>query len=181
MSGRSREERAVRTANLALQVACVIAVAAAGVVLQPRRPTTALPSAPNGDLSVASAAVNVVESLESLPAPLPADAAPSPPPAAALVTDVVLLPCREPNPRSDGRFLIPPHDPTHRTIVGLPSGPGEPRRGIVIPPHDSDRESRISIEIIALDSILEHTLRVPPHDPSRYKLVGPDSLPCLAD
>jgi hypothetical protein len=62
----------------------------------------------------------------------------------------------------------------------LPAGPGEPRRGLVIPPHDPGTENRIGFELVPLDSILDHTIRIPPHDPTRYKLIRPDTLPCLA-
>jgi hypothetical protein len=189
MNVRSREEAAARTADAALWAATVLALLGLGVILYLRYqvppvvdhvwsappPTAAgLGSAP--DLSVATAATTVAESLGP-----PPDSASAPPPPAppAAVTDVVLLPCTEPNPRPDGRFLIPPHDPAHRTIVGLPSAPGEPRRGLVIPPHDPARENRIPLELVPLDSVLEHTIRLPPHDPSRYKLIRPDSLPCI--
>lgn len=98
-----------------------------------------------------------------------------------VVTDVVLLPCSTPNPRADGSFLIPPHNPRHRTIVGLPHQPGESARGFVIPPLDPKRENQVPIQIIPIDSILAHTLRVPPHDPTGYNRVRPDSMACLPD
>lgn len=98
-----------------------------------------------------------------------------------IVTDVVLLPCSTANPRPDGSFLIPPHNPKHRTIVGLPQRPGDPPRGFIVPPHNPKRENQVPIEIIPMDSILAHTLRVPPHDPTAYNVVRPDSLSCLPD
>jgi hypothetical protein len=85
------------------------------------------------------------------------------------------------NPRPDGSFIIPPHNPRHRTIVGLPSAPGEPRRGFVIPPHDPSHENRVPIRVISMDSILEHSLQVPPHDPTQSNIVRPYQVPCLAD
>ncbi len=97
----------------------------------------------------------------------------------AVITDVVLLPCSTPNPRPDGSIVIPPHNPRHRTIVGLP--PGDPPRGFVVPPHNPDRENEIPIQIIPMDSILAHTLRVPPHDPTGFNVVRPDTLSCLLD
>ncbi len=96
-------------------------------------------------------------------------------------TDVVLLPCSLKNPRPDGGFIVPPHNPRHRTIVGLPSAPGEPRRGFVIPPHDPTEENRLSIDVISMDSVLDATLRVPPHNPDSFNVVRRDSLPCRAD
>jgi hypothetical protein len=98
-----------------------------------------------------------------------------------VITDVVLLPCSMPNPRADGSIVIPPHNPRHRTVVGLPTKPGEPPRGFVVPPHDPGRENEVPIEIIPMDSILAHTLRVPPHDPTAYSVVRPDSASCLPD
>lgn len=95
-----------------------------------------------------------------------------------VVTDVVLLPCSMQNPRPDGAFVIPPHDPRHRTIVGLPSGPGEPKQGFVIPPHDPREENRIAIEVVPMDSILAASLRVPPHDPDSFNVVRRDTVPC---
>jgi hypothetical protein len=97
------------------------------------------------------------------------------------ITDVVLLPCSMANPRPDGSFVLPPHNPRHRTIVGLPSKPGEPRRGFVIPPHDPTRENRVPIRVISMDSILDHSLQVPPHDPTTSNIVRPYQVPCLAD
>jgi hypothetical protein len=106
----------------------------------------------------------------------------SPPPRRRRpITDVVLLPCSTANPRPDGSFILPPHNPRHRTIVGLPSGPGEPRRGFVIPPHDPAQENRVPIRLISMDSILEHSLQVPPHDPTTSNIVRPYQVPCLAD
>jgi hypothetical protein len=99
----------------------------------------------------------------------------------AVVTDIVLLPCSTANPRPDGSIVIPPHNPRHRTIVGLPQGPGDPPRGFVVPPHNPERESQIPIQIIPMDSILAHTLRVPPHDPTGFNVVRPDTLSCLPD
>ena len=98
-----------------------------------------------------------------------------------VITDVILLPCSTPNPRPDGSIVIPPHNPRHRTVVGLPQKPGEPPRGFVIPPLDPGRENQVPIEIIRMDSILAHTLRVPPHDPTAYNVVRPDSMSCLPD
>ena len=97
------------------------------------------------------------------------------------ITDVVLLPCSMANPRPDGSFVIPPHNPRHRTIVGLPSEPGEPRRGFVVPPHDPTQENRVPIRVISMDSILDHSLQVPPHDPTTSNIVRPYQVPCLAD
>jgi hypothetical protein len=99
----------------------------------------------------------------------------------SIITDVVLLPCSSLNPRPDGSVIIPPHNPRHRTIVGLPQKPGEPPRGFVIPPHKPDAENQVPIKIIPMDSILAHTLRVPPHDPSAFSVVRPDSMSCLPD
>jgi hypothetical protein len=97
------------------------------------------------------------------------------------ITDVVLLPCSMANPRPDGSFVIPPHNPRHRTIVGLPSTPGEPRRGLVIPPHDPAHENRMPIRLISMDSILQQSLQVAPHDPSMPNIVRPYAVPCLTD
>jgi hypothetical protein len=184
-------ERDVGIANAALRVAIVLAVSGLsfalflrfrppegrGVALTADQRAVEPAESLVGDLNVVTAATTVPDSLATL-----ADtAAPAPPPVPPpmVVTDVVLLPCNEPNPRPDGRFLLPPHDPNHRTIVGLPSGPGEPKRGLVIPPHDPGTESRIPVLLVPLDSALEHTIRIPPHDPSRYKLIRPDTLPCV--
>ena len=98
-----------------------------------------------------------------------------------VITDVVLLPCSTANPRADGSILIPPHNPRHRTIVGLPQKAGDPPRGFVVPPHNPDEESQVPIQIIPIDSILAHTLRVPPHDPTTFNVVRTDSLSCLPD
>jgi hypothetical protein len=98
-----------------------------------------------------------------------------------IITDVVLLPCSSANPRPDGSVAIPPHNPKHRTIVGLPQKPGEAPRGFVIPPHNPSVENQVPIKIIPMDSILAHTLRVPPHDPSAFSVVRPDSMSCLPD
>ena len=98
-----------------------------------------------------------------------------------VITDVILLPCSTPNPRADGSVVIPPHNPRHRTVVGLPMKPGDPPRGFVIQPHDPGRQNQVLIEIIPIDSILAHTLRVPPHDPTAYNVVRPDSTSCLPD
>jgi hypothetical protein len=99
----------------------------------------------------------------------------------AVVTDVILLPCSTANPRPDGSIVIPPHNPRHRTIVGLPQKPGDPPRGFVVPPHNPERENQVPIQIIPMDSILAHTLRVPPHDPTGFNVVRPDTLSCLLD
>ncbi|MFL5496142.1 MAG: hypothetical protein ACJ8DC_17285 [Gemmatimonadales bacterium] len=104
-----------------------------------------------------------------------------PPRRRRTVTDVVLLPCSTANPRPDGSFVIPPHNPRHRTIVGLPSKPGEPRRGFVVPPHDPTQENRVPIRVISMDSILDQSLQVPPHDPTTTNIVRPYQVPCLAD
>jgi hypothetical protein len=98
-----------------------------------------------------------------------------------IITDVVLLPCSSANPQPDGSVVIPPHNPRHRTIVGLPQKPGEPPRGFVIPPHNPNVENQVPIKIIPMDSLLAHTLRVPPHDPSAFSVVRPDSMSCLPD
>lgn len=183
-------DREVRLAEVALRVAIVLAVAGLSFTLflgyrLPERAglgwameqTAAEPgSQAAGDLNVVTAATTVAESLAALPEPAQTPPARLPPAAA---TDVVLLPCNEPNPRPDGRFLIPPHDPSRYTIVGLRSGPGEPKRGLVIPPHDPGAENRIPVQLVPLDSILKHTIRIPPHDPARYKLIRPDTLPCV--
>jgi hypothetical protein len=97
------------------------------------------------------------------------------------ITDVVLLPCTTANPRPDGSFVIPPHNPKHRTIVGLPSAPGEPRRGFVVPPHDPAHENRVPIQVISMDSILAQSLQVPPHDPRTFNVVRPYAVPCMDD
>ena len=169
-------ERDVGIANAALRVAIVLAVSGLsfalflrfrppegrGVALTADQRAVEPAESLVGDLNVVTAATTVPDSLATL-----ADtAAPAPPPVPPpmVVTDVVLL---------------PPHDPNHRTIVGLPSGPGEPKRGLVIPPHDPGTESRITVLLVPLDSALEHTIRIPPHDPSRYKLIRPDTLPCV--
>jgi hypothetical protein len=99
----------------------------------------------------------------------------------AVLTDIVLLPCSTANPRPDGSIVIPPHNPRHRTIVGLPQGPGDPPRGFVVPPHNPKQENQVPIQIIPMDSILAHTLRVPPHDPTGFNVVRPDTLSCLQD
>ncbi len=185
------QEREARSAEVALRAAIALAVAGLGFALYLRyrlpdtadfaltrpSPAVAAPESPGTDeLSIVTAATTVAESLSAAPDSTPA--AHLPPAAPGVVTDVVLLPCTEPNPRADGSFLIPPHDPTHRTIVGLPSGPEEPKRGLVIPPHDPRMQNRIPVELVPLDSILEHTVRLPPHDPDRYKLARSDTLPC---
>ncbi|HEX2450396.1 MAG TPA: hypothetical protein VHJ69_04620 [Gemmatimonadales bacterium] len=187
MASPADDDREIRTTQLALGAALGVAVAALGFALwlrygppragesgRPGRPAAAAPANGADELSVMTAAATPAE---SVPAP---EAAARPEPASPPVaTDVVLLPCSEPNPRPDGRFLIPPHDPTHRTIVGLPSGPGEPRRGLVIPPHDPAVENRVTVQFVPLDSILETTIRIPPHDPAKFKLISPDSVPCI--
>ena len=94
-------------------------------------------------------------------------------------TDLVLLPCALQNPRPDGRVIVPPHNPRHRTVVGLPGRPGEAPRGVVIPPHDPREENRIVVEVVAMDSLLARTVRVPPHDPGSFNVVGRDTLSCL--
>jgi len=99
----------------------------------------------------------------------------------AIVTDVILLPCSTPNPRRDGSVLIPPHNPGHRTVVGLPQNPGDPPRGFVIPPHDPKQVNQLLVEVVPIDSILAHTMRVPPHDPATYNVVRPESMSCLPD
>ncbi|MGH7631583.1 MAG: hypothetical protein ACREOF_19785 [Gemmatimonadales bacterium] len=184
------DDREVRRAQIALGAALGLALAGIGFALLlrygPARGDSAGPGpltaqlpedAPTGELSVVTAGTTLAESLASAPdSALPATA---PRVAPAAVTDVVLLPCTEPNPRPDGSFLIPPHDPTHRTIVGLPSRPGEPKWGLLIPPHDPGAENRIPVQRVPMDSILEHTIRIAPHDPGRFKLVRPDTLPCL--
>jgi hypothetical protein len=98
-----------------------------------------------------------------------------------IVTDVVLLPCSTANPRPDGSVLIPPHNPGHRTVIGLPQHPGDPPRGFVLPPHDPNQENQVLIEVLPMDSILAHTVRVPPHDPATYNVVRPESMSCLPD
>lgn len=98
-----------------------------------------------------------------------------------IITDVVLLPCSLANPTAEGGFILPPHNPRHRTIVGLPSGPGEPRRGFVIPPHDPRQENQVSITVVPMDSILNKTLLVPRHDPAKMNVVRPPALPCRPD
>jgi hypothetical protein len=175
--------RDVRSAQLALGAALGIGIAILGFALwlrfgPPREGTgdrTAADASASDELNVMTAAASPPDTLH----PPDSGGRVEPPAAPAVTTDVVLLPCNEPNPRPDGRFLIPPHDPTHRTIVGLPSGPGAPRRGFVIPPHDPSVENRVKVEVVPLDSILETTIRIPAHDPTRFKLVGPDSLPCI--
>ena len=192
MTSGGGQESEARRAEVALRAAIVLAVAGLGFALYLRyrlpdtadfgltrpQPAVLAPESPGTDeLSVVTAATTVAERLAAA-----ADAAPLAqvsPAAPGVVTDVVLLPCTEPNPRADGSFLIPPHDPTHRTIVGLPSGPGEPKRGLVIPPHDPRMQNRIPVELVPLDSILERTVRLPPHDPDRYKLARSDTLPCV--
>jgi len=99
----------------------------------------------------------------------------------AVITDVVLLSCSTINPRPDGSIIVPPHNPRHRTIVGLPQKPGEPPRGFVIPPHDPAVENQVPIKVIRIDSILAHTLRVQPHDPSATTVARADSMSCLVD
>ena len=185
------EDRAVRAAELTLRIAIVVAAAALSfaLFLRFRAPEAILaadehqgisPEEQTAELGVVAPSATVGDSLSLAPEPgAPAVRAGAAPLGAETVTDVVLLPCSEPNPRADGRYLVPPHDPTHRTIVGLPSRPGEPRRGFVIPPHDPGVENRIPLELVPLDSILDHTVRIPPHDPTRYKLVGRDTVPCL--
>ncbi|HET8625329.1 MAG TPA: hypothetical protein VFM14_17350 [Gemmatimonadales bacterium] len=179
------EDRDVRLTQLALGAGLGLAVAALAFALwlrygpsrsvsePPPAPATAEASA-GDDLNVITAAASPADSVAGQEPAGRADAPVGPP----VPTDVVLLPCSEPNPRPDGRFLIPPHDPKHRTIVGLRSVTGEPRRGLVIPPHDPSVENRITVQIVPIDSILETTIRIPPHDPAKYKLIGQDSLPC---
>jgi hypothetical protein len=53
--------------------------------------------------------------------------------------------------------------------------------GFVVPPHDPERENQVPIQIIPIDSILAHTLRVPPHDPTGFNVARPDTLSCLPD
>jgi hypothetical protein len=176
-------DRDVRLTQLALGAALGFAVAALAFALWLRygpEDRAAAPAAavaetspPADELTIVSAAATPADSLTARESAAESD----PPAGPPVATDVVLLPCTEPNPRTDGRFLIPPHDPTHRTIVGLPSVAGEPRRGLVIPPHDPGVDSRVTLEIVPLDSVLESTIRLPAHDPARYKLIGPDTLP----
>ena len=181
-SDRGRE---ARSAQLALGAALGIGIAILGFALwlrygPPReragdQTARAVEASAGEELNVMTAAASPPDTLHLPDSSGRVDA----PAAPAVTTDLVLLPCNEPNPRPDGRFLIPPHDPTHRTIVGLPSGRGAPRRGFVIPPHDPSVENRVKLEVVPLDSILETTIRIPAHDPTRFKLVGPDSLPCI--
>lgn len=98
---------------------------------------------------------------------------------APIATDVILLPCSLRNPRADGGFIIPPHNPRNRTVVGLPSKPGEPKRGFFIPPHDPSDENRIPVDVIAMDTFLAKSIRVPPHDPTARNVVYLDTVPCL--
>lgn len=98
-----------------------------------------------------------------------------------IITDVVLLSCSTANPRPDGSIIVPPHNPRHRTIVGLPQKPGEPPRGFVVPPHDPAVENQVPIKVIRIDSILAHTLRVQPHAPGSAIVVRADSMSCLPD
>jgi hypothetical protein len=177
--------REVRSTQLALGAALGIGVAILGFALWlrygPPRERAGDQAARAAETS-AGEEFNVMTAAASPPDTLhPPDSGGRVEPSAApaVATDLVLLPCNEPNPRPDGRFLIPPHDPTHRTIVGLPSGPGAPRQGFVIPPHDPAVENRVKLEVVPLDSLLETTIRIPAHDPTRFKLVGPDSLPCI--
>ncbi|HEU5170513.1 MAG TPA: hypothetical protein VFU46_08240, partial [Gemmatimonadales bacterium] len=201
MAAGDDHEREVRRAGLALRIALVLAVASLGVALLLRyRPDIAarlmsaaglthpawLPKEPAPaelGLGPSSAADSSDLTIPAHPESAPASAALSVTTTARtassrrrrpVVTDVVLLPCSTPNPRPDGSFIIPPHDPTHRTIVGLPSGPGEPKRGLVIPPHDPAAENRIPVELIPLDSVLEHTIRIPPHNPDSFTRVRRD-------
>ncbi len=189
MASGTEDDRELRRAQIALSAALGLAVAGIGFALLlrygPERGSLGGPEplpaelpedAPTGELSIVTAGTTLAESLASAPDSAPFAAAPRSAPA--LVTDVVLLPCTEPNPRPDGSFLVPPHDPTHRTIVGLPSRPGEPKWGLLIPPHDPGAENRIPVQRVSMDSILEHTIRIPPHDPGRFKLIRPDTLPC---
>lgn len=110
-------------------------------------------------------------------APVPPDSGPAA--RRRVPTDLILLPCWLPNPRPDGSFIVPPHNPAHRTIVALPSRPGEPRRGLVIPPHDTKRQTRVPVRTVPLDSLLDYTIRIPPHDPERFITVDRDTLGCL--
>jgi hypothetical protein len=50
---------------------------------------------------------------------------------------------------------------------------------LIIPPHDPAVENRVTVQFVPLDSILETTIRIPPHDPAKFKLISPDSVPCI--
>jgi hypothetical protein len=39
----------------------------------------------------------------------------------------------------------------------------------------------VPIRVISMDSILEQSLQVPAHDPSKPNIVRPYAVPCLAD
>jgi hypothetical protein len=96
-----------------------------------------------------------------------------------LVTDVVLLPCTTVNPRPDGGYVIPPHNPNHRTIVALTSPPGGPRRGLVIPPHDETKRSWITLQLVPLDSVLANMLGIPAHDPDSATVARSAAMGCI--
>lgn len=185
-------DREVRRTHIALGAALGLAAAGIGFALLLRygpaewsaygwSPLVGVAEPPEnaamGQVSVVTAGATPAESVAVVTDPAPAIE-----PAfdrALLSADVVLLPCTEPNPRPDGSFLIPPHNPTRHTIVGLPSGPGEPKRGLLIPPHNPNTDNRVPIQVVSLDSILAHTVRIPPHDPGGFKLARHDTLPCV--
>jgi hypothetical protein len=196
-----REERRAR-AGVAAGVALLLVAIAFALTVR-FRPEVAGALVPlNGGAVTAHAPQSHPEESATLPPPVGADSA-RPAPDTALptrfallqdtsrrarsrgrrtvVTDILLLPCSATNPRPDGSLIIPPHNPRHRTIVGLPQRPGDPPRGFVVPPHDPERENQVPIQIIPMDSILAHTLRVPPHDPTGFNVVRPDTLSCLPD
>jgi len=99
----------------------------------------------------------------------------------ATTTDVVLLPCTTANPRPDGSFVIPPHNPRHRTVVALTSPPGGPRRGLVVPPHDASRTNWVPLQLVPLDSMLANTLGIPAHDPDSATVARSAALGCIAE
>jgi hypothetical protein len=190
-----REDRRIRLVRrVALVLGAPVLALAVVARFDPERLSPMFPGAhqpvesaglPAGmESAVASAAMTVGTSRATGPSAEPAvQSGDTNPPSRRRrpITDVVLLPCSAANPRPDGSFVIPPHNPRHRTIVGLPSAPGEPRRGFVIPPHDPAHENRVPFRVISMDSILEQSLQVPPHDPSKSNVVRTYAVPCLAD
>jgi hypothetical protein len=58
---------------------------------------------------------------------------------------------------------------------------GEPKRGLIIPPHDPTQENRVPIELISMGTLLERSLRVAPHNPDSFTSARHDTLPCRGD
>jgi hypothetical protein len=184
-----REERRVR---LALRLTAGLAIAALALALVVRfRPEALSGVAPRVEAVVSPAASDASTALilpahrdsapesSQLGAAMPAEVTPPDSAPVGRAPDVVLLPCNTPNPRPDGSFLIPPHNPRHVTIVGLPAPRSEPQVGLVVPPHDPSIQNRIPVRLVPLDSILTQTIRLPPHNPDSFTIARRDTVACL--